>query len=159
MKGTRGRRVETVLRPRQTFSFDSAANRQRELLLCCLIQNRIDRCSLSFTFPPNTHTHGQILPHRHRKITFRQFTTTSAVHYFKTRTDPVKMSHNKGVGVGVARYGGGKTTPCHQLSVSRAQGEKHLVDFGSKESKPSRGDSIGWEQTAFKTNTTSFVGF
>lgn len=69
------------------------------------------------------------------------------------------MSHNRGVGVGGARYGGGKTTPRHQLSVSGARGEKHLVDFGSKESKPSRGDGIGWEQTAFKTNTTSFVGF
>lgn len=158
-----GGRAETGLRPHQTFSFDSAANRQRELLLCCLIQNRIDLCSLSFPFPPQ-HTRTQ--PNPPTQTQKDRFTdslpplqVTPAVHYFKTRTDSVEMSHNRGVGVGGARYGGGKTTPRHQLSVSGARGEKHLVDFGSKESKPSRGDGIGWEQTVFKTNTTSFVGF
>lgn len=37
--------------------------------------------------------------------------------------------------------------------------EKHLVGLGSKEHKPSKGDCMSWEQTAFKTNATSFVGF
>lgn len=59
---------------------------------------------------------------------------------------------------GAGRYAGEKR---HCVGSYQFQWlkEKHLVGLGSKEHKPSKGDYMSWEQTAFKTNATSFVGF
>lgn len=143
----------------KSFSVGFAADVQKELLLCWSIQNHIDlRLFLIRTSLPH-----RLLPLRDRcQACFKDDSSLGISPEKKHTIDSPPLAgtkHYVGVEWGRRRCGGEKRPRVASDQFQWLKG-KHLFGLGSREHKPGAlRTAWSWEQTAFKTNATSFVGF